>query len=96
MPPRRGRRSPTLCWPSWTARKSPGGEALAGLLRKGNAGSHTVADHISVLDQALASLPAGVLHPDPETDGGPTVVVRSDTLGAFARHFELPLVCALL
>ena len=34
-----------------------GGEALAGLLRAGNAGSNTAADHISVLDQALASLP---------------------------------------
>jgi hypothetical protein len=34
------------------------GEALAGLLRKGNAGSNTTADHISVLGQALASLPA--------------------------------------
>ena len=29
------------------------GEALAGLLRKGNAGSNTTADHISVLEQAL-------------------------------------------
>ncbi|MDA2947484.1 MAG: transposase, partial [Actinomycetota bacterium] len=34
-----------------------GGEALAGLLRKGNAGSNTAADHITVLEQALASLP---------------------------------------
>ncbi|VBA60404.1 hypothetical protein LAUMK191_05504 [Mycobacterium attenuatum] len=35
-----------------------GGEALAGLLRKGNAGSNTAADHITVLEQALASRPA--------------------------------------
>ena len=34
-----------------------GGEALAGLLRPGNAGSNTAADHIVVLEQALASLP---------------------------------------
>ena len=34
------------------------GEALAGLLRTGNAGSNTAADHITVLDMALASLPA--------------------------------------
>ncbi len=34
-----------------------GGEALAGLLRRGNAGSNTAADHITVLGQALASLP---------------------------------------
>jgi hypothetical protein len=35
-----------------------GGEALSGLLRPGNAGSNTAADHITVLDHALASLPA--------------------------------------
>ncbi len=32
-------------------------EALAGLLRPGNAGSNTAADHIAVLDLALAQLP---------------------------------------
>ena len=58
-----------------------GGEALAGLLRKGNAGSNTAADHIIVLDQALASLPTG-WRPDPSSEDGPTVVVRSDTAGA--------------
>ena len=58
-----------------------GGEPLAGLLRAGNAGSNTAADHISVLDQALASLPTA-WHPDPDTDGSPAVVVRSDTAGA--------------
>ena len=34
-----------------------GGEALAGLLRQSNAGSNTAADHITVLDMALAGLP---------------------------------------
>lgn len=34
------------------------GELLAVLLRNGNAGSNTVADHISVLSQATAQLPA--------------------------------------
>ena len=59
-----------------------GGEALAGLPRKGNAGSNTAADHISVLDQALDSLPAR-WRPDPRNPGGPAaVVVRSDTAGA--------------
>ena len=58
-----------------------GGEALAGLLRAGNAGSNTAADHITVLDQALASLPAA-WRPDPDTANGPIVVVRSDTAGA--------------
>jgi Transposase DDE domain group 1 len=33
------------------------GEALAGLLRAGNAGSGTAADHLQVLDAALAQLP---------------------------------------
>ncbi|MDN5763769.1 MAG: IS1380 family transposase [Microlunatus sp.] len=33
------------------------GEPLAGLLRKGNAGSNTAADHITVIRQALAQLP---------------------------------------
>ena len=34
-----------------------GGEGLAGLLRPGNAGSNTAADHVKVLDMALAALP---------------------------------------
>ena len=34
-----------------------GGEALAGMLRTGNAGSNTAADHIAVMDLALAALP---------------------------------------
>jgi hypothetical protein len=58
-----------------------GGEALAGLLRPGNAGSNTAADHITVLDQALAALPA---HARP-VPGGPDsvrVVARSDSAGA--------------
>jgi Transposase DDE domain group 1 len=33
------------------------GEALAGLLRPGNAGSNTASDHVEVLDLALAQLP---------------------------------------
>jgi hypothetical protein len=35
------------------------GEPLAFLLRRGNAGSNTVVDHIAVLRQALAQLPGG-------------------------------------
>jgi hypothetical protein len=34
------------------------GEALARIERAGNAGSHTTADHIALLDLALANLPA--------------------------------------
>ena len=64
-----------------------GGEALAGLLRKGNAGSNTAADHISVLEQALASLPAD-WRPEAGADGGPAVVVRCDSAGATHRFAQ--------
>jgi hypothetical protein len=49
------------------------GEALAGLLRRGNAGSGTTADHIWVLDASLAQLPV-----DPARH---QVVVRTDSGG---------------
>jgi hypothetical protein len=49
------------------------GEALAGMLRPGNAGSGTASDHIVVLDDALAQLPV-----DPAER---EVIVRSDTAG---------------
>lgn len=61
-----------------------GGEALAGLLRTGNAGSNTASDHIIVLEQALASLPAR-WRPDPDHPADPDkprVLVRCDTAGA--------------
>lgn len=61
-----------------------GGEALAGLLRTGNAGSNTASDHIIVLEQALASLPAP-WRPDPDhpdNPEAPKVVVRCDTAGS--------------
>jgi hypothetical protein len=57
------------------------GEALAGLLRAGNAGSNTAADHITVLRQALASLPLRY-RPDPENRDAPRILVRSDSAGA--------------
>ena len=47
------------------------GEPLAGLLRPGNAGSGTAADHVAVLDAALAQLPV-----DPRTR---EVIVRTDS-----------------
>jgi hypothetical protein len=56
-----------------------GGEALAGLLRPGNAGSNTAADHITVLDLALAALPP---HARPGAQGGPRLLARSDSAGA--------------
>jgi hypothetical protein len=58
-----------------------GGEGLAGLLRPGNAGSNTAADHITVLDLALANLPANA-RPRPDDPDGPRVVARSDSAGA--------------
>ena len=51
-----------------------GGEALAGLLRKGNAGSNTVVDHIAVLRAALTQLPGGHTR-------GKKVLVRVDGAG---------------
>jgi hypothetical protein len=57
------------------------GEALAGLLRAGNAGSNTAADHVTVLQQALASLPPD-WRPGPHHRQAPKVVVRSDSAGA--------------
>ena len=56
------------------------GEHLAGLLRPGNAGANTAADHISVLEEALAQLPADVA--DRERDQPVPLLARSDSAGA--------------
>jgi hypothetical protein len=58
-----------------------GGEALAGLLRPGNAGSNTAADHVTVLEQALSALPAQA-RPRRGDPGSVRVVARSDSAGA--------------
>jgi hypothetical protein len=61
------------------------GEALAGLLRPGNAGSNTAADHITVLGMALQALPEHARpHRDPDTGQwtGPRLLARSDSTGA--------------
>ncbi len=55
------------------------GEALAGLLRPGNAGSNTAADHIAVLDMAIGSLPERAR---PGQEGGPRLLARADSAGA--------------
>jgi hypothetical protein len=65
---------PLLCYLDET------GEALAGVLRPGNAGANCAADHVGVLDAALAQLPVR-----PRTDenpGGAEMLARSDSAGA--------------
>jgi hypothetical protein len=57
------------------------GEALAGIVRRGSAGSNTAADHIEVLDMALASLPP-YARPRPGDADGPRWVIRADAAGA--------------
>jgi len=59
-------------------------EALAGLLREGRAGSNTTADHITVLDQALAQIPDAHRY-------GNDILIRSDSAGAtygFLAHIR--------
>jgi hypothetical protein len=60
------------------------GEALAGLLREGRAGSNTTTDHITVLDQALAQIPDAHRH-------GTPILLRSDSAGSshgFLAHIR--------
>jgi hypothetical protein len=54
------------------------GEPLSCLLRKGNAGSNTAADHISVVKAALAQLPGH----KPGTRVGRKILIRADGAGA--------------
>jgi len=65
------------------------GEPVAELLRPGRAGSNTAADHVAVLDAALAQLPAAFRARD--ADGRIPVLVRTDAAGAtreFAAHLH--------
>jgi hypothetical protein len=60
------------------------GEALAGLLREGRAGSNTTTDHITVLDQALAQIPDAHRH-------GTPILLRADSAGSsqgFLAHIR--------
>jgi hypothetical protein len=50
-------------------------EALAGMLRPGNAGSNTAVDHIRLTDEAFAQIPDTELHGQP-------ILVRCDGAGA--------------
>jgi hypothetical protein len=69
---------PLLCFLDAT------GEALAGMLRPGNAGSNTAADHVTVLGQALEQIP------EQHRYGSP-ILVRSDSAGSsyeFLAHLR--------
>ena len=66
---------PLLCYLDET------GEALAGILRPGNAGSNTAADHKQVLDLALAQLDQQALEGE--------ILLRADGAGAGARADRL-------
>ena len=61
------------------------GETLAALLRAGNAGANTVADHVAVLDGAISQLPDEVArgHRAGDDDSLATreIVVRADSAG---------------
>jgi hypothetical protein len=65
------------------------GEALAGILRPGNAGANTGADQLAVVDAAVASLPEAYRGGHRPGDDGATVahriVVRADSAGAVAQ-----------
>jgi hypothetical protein len=56
------------------------GEALAMLLRPGNAGANTAADHVMVLDAALEQLPGEVR--DRDRDEPAEILARADAAGA--------------
>ncbi|MFF1838862.1 IS1380 family transposase [Streptomyces sp. NPDC058231] len=69
---------PLLCFLANT------GEAMSGRLRPGNAGANTAADHIAVLDDALAQIPDAHRH-------GTAILVRADSAGsakAFLAHIR--------
>jgi len=70
---------PLLCFVDLDE-EGAGGDALAGIVRPGRAGANDVADHIAVLDLALAQLPDD-WRPRPGDPTSPTVLVRADSAG---------------
>ncbi|WP_405674526.1 IS1380 family transposase [Streptomyces sp. NBC_01511] len=71
---------PLLCFLANT------GEAMSGRLRPGNSGANTAADHIAVLDDALAQIPDAHRH-------GTDILIRTDSAGsakAFLSHIRDP------
>jgi hypothetical protein len=77
---------PMLCFADAT------GEALAARLRPGNAGANTVADHLDVLDEAIAQLPVEIAaghRPGADPDAvARRVVVRADSAGCTQGFVE--------
>ena len=75
--------SPMFCFADAT------GEALAGLLRPGNATANSIADQLAVLDAAIAQLPARVAAGHHRGDDPRrvrrAVEVRADSAGCSAR-----------
>jgi len=65
---------PLLCF------EATSGEALAGVLRPGNAGANTAADHVALLGRALAQLPERALNRG--------TLVRCDSAGATHAFLE--------
>ena len=72
--------NPLLCYLEET------GEALAGMLRPGNAGANDAADHVELLDAALEQLPVRPLGDDPVE--GVAMLARSDSAGASHGFLE--------
>jgi hypothetical protein len=64
----------------WLDRGDGTGEALAGMLRPGNAGANTAADHLDVLAMALLALPKHAR--------GRPILVRADSAGATHAFVE--------
>lgn len=73
---------PLLCF--LDRKEVASGEALAGIVRPGSAGSNTAIDHERVLRLALENLPE-VARPRPGDLASPSYVVRADAAGATHR-----------
>ncbi len=67
------------CWPTGTGLRFRAGRPWPGW--PGNAGSNTAADHVSVLDMALAALPPRA-RPRPGDPACAAVLISADAAGA--------------
>jgi len=68
------------------------GEALSSVLRAGNAGANTVADHVTVLDRAIDQLPSRIAKGHRAGDDAAStsrqVIVRADSAGCTTGFLE--------